>query len=68
MLYNEEEGGDCNGDDITAEGGDCNGDDITAEGGDCNGDDITVVSVEWLDDCLTRGKLLETATYRVETP
>ena len=61
------EGGGCNSHDATAEGGGCNSQDATAEGGGCKSGQVTLVTVQWLEDCLTRGKLLDTEHYRIAT-
>ncbi|KAI0219754.1 Chromodomain-helicase-DNA-binding protein 1-like [Lamellibrachia satsuma] len=50
---------------VDAEGGDCNSNDVRMEGGDFNSNGVTVVTVQWLEDCLTRGKLLDTAKYHI---
>lgn len=50
---------------MDAEGGDCNSNDVRMEGGDFNSNGVTVVTVQWLEDCLTRGKLLDTAKYHI---
>ncbi|KAK2190804.1 hypothetical protein NP493_68g04006 [Ridgeia piscesae] len=50
-----------------AEGGGCNSNDATTEGGSCKSGQLTLVTVQWLEDCLTRGRLLDTENYRIAT-